>query len=55
MTTIMMGKREMVLPAIHITKAFSGSCFQGPRATDQPSYVERGEIEVVVVGGRGEK
>ena len=36
--TIMIGNREMVLPAIHITKALSGSCFQGPRAIDHPNY-----------------
>ena len=40
-TTIMMGNREIVLPAIHITKALSGSCFQGPRAIDQPNYAVR--------------
>ena len=42
MTTIMMGKREMELPAIHSTNMFSGSCFQGPSAMDQPSWRGRG-------------
>ena len=41
-TIIMMGKREIELPAIHRTKAFSGSCFQGPSAMDQPSCGQEG-------------
>ena len=41
-TIIMMGKREMELPAIHKTKTFNGSCFQGPSAMDQPSCGEGG-------------
>ena len=41
MATIIMGKREIEEPAIHITNAFRGSCFQGPMATLHPSYIER--------------
>lgn len=41
-TIIMMGKREMELPAIHSTKAFRGSCFKGPSAMDQPSCGQAG-------------
>ena len=36
MPTIMMGNREMVLPAIHMMNRLRGSCFHGPSATDQP-------------------
>ena len=38
MPTIMIGKSDMLLPAIHRTNRLRGSCFHGPRAMDQPIY-----------------
>uniref|UniRef100_A0A8C4Y4V9 Uncharacterized protein n=2 Tax=Gopherus TaxID=38771 RepID=A0A8C4Y4V9_9SAUR len=33
--TIMVGKMEMVFPAMYMMKRFMGICFSGPRATSQ--------------------
>ncbi len=40
--TIIIGKMEMVLPAIHIMNRFMGICFNGPRATSHDFY-EKGQ------------
>uniref|UniRef100_A0A8D0HID1 Uncharacterized protein n=1 Tax=Sphenodon punctatus TaxID=8508 RepID=A0A8D0HID1_SPHPU len=35
MHTIMVGKMEMVFPAMYMMKRFMGICFRGPRAMSQ--------------------
>lgn len=39
--TIMMGKMEMVLPAIHIISKFIGSCRTGPNAISHERFATR--------------
>lgn len=36
--TIMIGNKEIELPAIHMTNRFIGTCFIGPRATSHDRY-----------------
>ena len=38
MHTIIVGKMEMVLPAMYMMKRFIGICFKGPKAMSQQRY-----------------
>lgn len=47
MPTIMIGKMDIELPAIHIMKKFIGICFRGPKAMSHDLYRKKKRIKAI--------
>lgn len=47
MPTIMIGKMDIELPAIHIMKKFIGICFRGPKAMSHDLYRKKKRIQAI--------